>query len=361
MSWLYGIIGNQERNTLVNQVGQIVVYDATQRYLEEINAQLELATQLFVEEITESHKERYLMTGGGAMQRRGGVVQSGAVKSSGHWDVAYPIFEFGDQIAATRVALAHMSLEAYAKHVEGIAIRAVTTIRQEILKRIFNNTAYTFEDDVYGALVIQPLANGDSVLYPPPIGSPNPATQNNYLSTTYAASAIDDTNNPYVTIRKQLTKQGSRGGAQNILVLINEAQELVTEALTGFKEVHDANIQAGSGESTLINIPNLPKTALVIGRVSNVWVAVWDGVPENYMVAVDMNDPAPLKRRVDPAITGLPRELTLVAEDEKYPLHQAHYEWRFGIGTGNRLNGVVLQLRGDANPYQPPSEYARIG
>lgn len=51
MSWLYGIIGNQERNTLVNQIGQVTVYDATQRYLAEINAQMALVTQLFVEEI----------------------------------------------------------------------------------------------------------------------------------------------------------------------------------------------------------------------------------------------------------------------------------------------------------------------
>lgn len=361
MSWLYGVIGNREANPYINEIGQIIVYDATQRYLAEINAQMSLVTSLFVEEVTEVHQERYILAGGGTAQRRGGKTQSGAVKAAGHWDVAYPIFEYGDQIALTRVALAKMSALTYSKHVETIIIRFVNAMRDDILTRLFNNLAYTFEDDTHGDLVIQPLANGDSVLYPPPIGSSTPAMQNNYLATTYAANAINDTNNPYVTIRKQLSLQGSRGGSQNIIVFINEAQQLATEQLTGFKEIHDRNIQPGSAESTLINIPNLPDTAVVIGRVSNVWVAVWDFIPETYMLAVDMNDPAPLKRRVEPVKTGLPGELKLIKEDENYPLQQAHFEWRTGIGTGNRLNGVVLQLRGGAGGYQVPDEYARIG
>jgi hypothetical protein len=61
--------------------------------------------------------------------------------------------------------------------------------------------------------------------------------------------------------------------------------------------------------------------------------------------------------RVDPADTGLPRGLNLVAEDEDYPMRTAYYERRFGLGVGNRLNGYALEVSTDGS-YAPPSDYA---
>ena len=94
----------------------------------------------------------------------------------------------------------------------------------------------------------------------------------------------------------------------------------------------------------------------VVGRTNGVWVVEWRWIPANYMVAIDLDQPAPLKMRVDLAATGLPRGLNMVAQNDKYPLMGAEFRDRFGIGAGNRLNGVVMEL-GTGGTYTIPTAY----
>jgi hypothetical protein len=61
--------------------------------------------------------------------------------------------------------------------------------------------------------------------------------------------------------------------------------------------------------------------------------------------------------RVDPASTGLGQGLQLVAESDTHPFSASHYSHRFGLGAGNRLNGVVMEL-GTGGTYSIPSGYS---
>lgn len=364
-STIYGTIGIDEYQAdqvYIQTVGYDIIYEVSQAWAAELNAEVAAATAVFVERTTDKHDERYKLPASGKMQRRGGQARSAAAKASGKWDVSYPIEEFGDVVAGDRVALAYMTAAEYQRHLDGIQNRHVTTVRFELLRRLFNSNATTFVDETLNSptLTIQPLANGDSVNYPPVIGSESVGTENHYLESGYAASAISDTNDPYVTIANELEEHfGFVQGGSNIVSFINTAQVPKTRDLTDFVPIADMGIQYGT--NTDLAAMNLPASmpGRVIGRMdgSGVWVVEWAYIPANYILALHLDAPAPIVRRVDLAQTGLPQGLTLVARTMDSPLESAEWVDRFGFGCGNRLNGVAMEL-GSGGTYDIPTAFA---
>lgn len=356
MSGIFGAldINNTERGFMAT-VGQTVVFDMIDAWLQQYNADMMAAMSVFIEETTEGFKERYKLPGGGRLQRRGGKAQSGATKATGSFDVAFPLEEFGAQVSGGRVPMAYMSARELENHISTVAIQNTNTVRWEILHRLFDNVQSTFTDEIHGSLSIEPLANNDSVTYPPVLGSESEAAENHYYGLNYTAANISDTNNPLKTLRDELEEHfGNSTGGENIVVFCNNAQTTQLKSLTDFDPVVDRFIRAGDNVDVPVNLPAVP--GIILGRGSGVWVAEWRWVPANYLLAIHLDVPAPLKMRVDPADTGLPRGLTLVAEDEDYPFKSSHWENRFGVGAGNRLNGVCAYLVASAT-YTIPTAY----
>lgn len=360
MAGLFGLLTSDDSDSAyANQVGQGLVYDAINQYVDQINADMAAAMQVFVEGPTEMFAERYKMPGGGRLQQRGLQSRTAAVKASGGWDVAYPINDFGAQIAGSDVDLAYMTIGDIERHVTTVEIQNVNTVRYEILRRLFKNTTDTFVDPLplssTPTLTIQPLANGDSVVYPPLEGSESEATENLYLESGYAASSISDTNNPIKTIVRKLTQRfGNPAGGANIVVFIHYDQTAKVSDLSGFTDVPDNFLALGDNVTVPTRLPSVP--GRIIGRCDGAWISEWDWIPTGYMVGVHLEAPAPLKIRYDLAATGLPRGLALVASDFDYPLQSAEWRHRFGVGVGNRLNGVVMEL-GTGGTYTIPSAY----
>lgn len=357
MSWLSGMLTLNDTDRVFNSTdGQRVVLDAIATYLNKVRSDLALAQSVFVETSTTDHIERYRLPGGGRLQRRGGYARSGAVKNFGAWDVAYPLEDFGDQIAENDIAMAYMSVGDMERHVDTVVNQSVNTRRFEMLKALVQNVTRTFVDPLWGSLTIQPAANNDAVTYPPVLGAETEATDDHYLETGYAGSAISDSNNPLVTARDELEEHfGAGTGGENIVVFINNAQRAKIEALTGFDEVIDRFIRAGDQTNVPIQLPNVP--GRIIGRGSGVWVSEWRWIPANYLVAVHLDAPAPLKERIDPPDTRLGQGLQLVAREADYPIESAHWRDRFGYGVGNRLNLVVLECA-TGGSYTIPTAYA---
>jgi hypothetical protein len=359
---IYGAIGIAETaadQVYVQTIGYDLVYEAAQAWLAEYNMELELAMDAFVERTTDRHSERYKLPPTGRLQRRGGQARSAAAKAAGSWDVAYPLEDFGDVVAGDDVALAYMTAQQFQLHLDGVASRNTGTVRYELLKSLFNNTARSFNDETLNTptLTIQPLANGDSVLYPPVLGSEAAAAENHYIETNYLAAAISDTNNPYATIAAELEEHfGQAQGGSNIVAFINTAQVAKTRDLTDFVSVEEMGIVFGQDTAVAVNIPiGLP--GRIIGRVSGVWVSEWPWVPANYILGVHLDAPRPIVRRIDPAATGLGQGLQLVTQTFDNPFQSAFWRHRFGFGCGNRLNGVVLEL-GTGGDYSIPSGYS---
>jgi hypothetical protein len=357
MSTLYGLLGINESDVqFVNTLGQRVVYDAVQQLLQEYREDLALAMSVFVEEETETFKERYKLPGGGRMQKTGGQTRSGTVKAHGGWDVAYPLESFSDALGGDDVAMAYMSVQELSNHLATIYVRDTNSARYEMLRALYNNTERTFIDQTgRGTLLIEPLANGDSVLYAPVLGSETEATENHYLESGYAASAISDTNNPFATIRDEIEEHfGAATGGENIAVFLNQAQTAKVEALTDFEEVPDRFVRMGDAANIPEMLPLVP--GRILGRVNGCWAIEWRWTPAGYLAGVHLEQPAPLKKRVDPAVTGLGRGLQLVAQDDAHPLMTSFWRNRYGFGVGNRLNGVVMEL-GTGGSYTIPTAY----
>jgi len=361
MATIFGTVGLGDSDRVFARTeGQSVIYDIARQYVAERNADLMQQMGLFLQEQTESYKERFKLPGGGHLEERGGgTAPVASAKTTGYWDVAYPLFDFGRAVSFDFVTRGYMTAAEMQQHIDGVIAANVNTVRHQMLRRLFNSNAQTVTDERVGSLTVQALANGDSTLYPPVQGATAEATDNHYIETNYTSANISDTNNPLVTIERELVEHfgGSGTGYSNVMVLINTAEQAKIEALANFVEVPDNYVRPGQDTAVPFGLPTIPNSARLIGRSNGCWVAVWDWIPATYMLGIHLEAPKPLKMRVDLMDTGLGSGLQLRAEDERFPLTTASWVNRFGFGVGNRLNGVMVEVAAGGS-YTVPSGYA---
>jgi hypothetical protein len=360
MPTIYGALGIEDTDYVFQQtVGQRAIFDLTNEYVARYRAEQQAAQSLFVEMTTSDHTMRYHLPGSGYMQRRGTSGQPGAIKTSASWDVAFPLEDFGDAIALDDVTSAYMTAQKLQQQIDTILSRDANTRRFEILNALFTSTTRTFIDPIRSSLTIQPLANGDTVSFPPVIGSMTNATENHYLESGYAASAISDTNQYLVTIVNELEEHfGTPNGGSPIAVFINNAQTAKTLLLSDFIPVTNSGLNPGAQTATVTAIPaELTQGSWrVLGYdgTSGAWVCEWRWIPANYAIGIHLSAPKPLMERVDPADTGLGSGLQLVTRDIEFPFETSFWRDRFGYGVGNRLNGVAFEF-GTGGTYTDPT------
>ena len=360
MPMSFGVLRLADTDYIYNaQVGQRAIWEEVQRYIAAQNAALDAITGVFVDETTENYTRRYKLPTGGMLQRRGGQAQSAAVKGFAGWDVAFPLEEYGEQIAGDEVTLAYMTAGELRRHIDGVTIRNQNTVRYEILRALFNNTSRTWTDPVSstGDLTIQPLANGDAVTYPPVAGVSEGAAENHYIVAGYVASGISNSNDPIAGIAVPELEEhfGIPTGGSNIAVLFNRTETPQLSALAAVVDVEDRFIRPGDDTAVPVGLPTL--SGRTIGRhTSGAWLQEWPNMPADYLFAVHLDAPRPVVRRRDPAATGLPDGLALVSTDAEYPFRAAHWRHRFGFGVGNRLNGVIIQLKASGS-YDIPTAF----
>lgn len=361
MGALLGLLGITESDlNFMSRLGQSVVYDGIKQYLDMHNQDIARMEAVLVQGSTEEYKFRYKLPGGGYLQRRGSQASSAAVKTTGSWDVALGLEDYGADLLTDDVTMAYMTPAELEAHVDTVRAQDLNTRRLEILRSLYNNTTRSFDDERGGTLTIQPLANGDSVVYPPVIGSSTEATQNNYLVSGYVVGDISATNNPLITVRRRLEGFfGRPQGFGNVAHMVNPDDLPEYEGLADYRPVEDINLQYGDDTDRPINMPNVP--GRVAGRANGVWVVEWDYVPANYSLTIDPDAPKPLMKRIDPArvraALGIGEGLSLVASNQVTPLINSSYRNRFGYGVVNRLNGVVTQYKASGS-YEVPSGYA---
>lgn len=358
MSGIFGHLNASDSERAFSAtVGQQLLFEAATNYINRANAELAMATSIFISRTTDAFKFRYLLPGGGYLQTRGNDGRYGAVKAVGSWDVAFPLDDYGAMIVGNDVDMAYMTVGELDRHVSTVVNQNVNTVRHQMLRRIFKSTTDSYVDRVGGTITIQPLANGDAVTFPPVIGSATEATENHYLESGYAESAISDTNDPYEVVVPELEEHfGQVVGGSNIISFINDTARAETQALTDFFEVNDNFIRTGANTDVPINLPSVP--GRIIGRhKAGTWISVWNFIPANYLVSVHLEADPPLIRRVDPADTGLGDGLQLVAQNEEFPFEESIWRHRFGLGAGDRLNGVVMEF-GTGGTYSIPAAYS---
>lgn len=360
MSSIYGLLGMSDTDrAFVNTIGQSVVYEAIVEQMRLHNEDMSRLTSTFVARQTESFKFRYKLPGNTRLPEVGKSSPPPAMKLYGYWDVAFPLKQYGAQQAGNRVDLAYMSLQALDRHLDAVMYADIERYRWEVLHRILDNVQETFTDDIHGNLSVEPLANGDTVTYPPVVGSNTEATDDHYLTSLYTEANVSETNNPLVTMRDELNEHfgGPSQGGDNVVVFgdASACDEIQAGLTTSFVPVSDRYTQEGDATAQPFGFPGI-LPGIIRGRSNGVWVVEWRWVSDAYLIGTLIDEEAPLIERVDPADTGLGSGLQLVAETDHAPLQGAQYIHRFGLGAGNRLNGVVMQLTESAS-YTVPSAY----
>lgn len=363
MSWLTGALNLADTDrSFVNTVGVDVVYDAVMDYVNRVTAETEAQIGVFVEETTELYKERYYLAGGGLLDEQSGQAPGGLVKAAGNWDVAYPLKQYGNEIGGTRVVMAYMTLPKLVQHVDTVLAKDANTVGYLIRQAMLRNDARNFNDPDWGTLAVQPLANGDGIVYPSVMGSDLEATSNHYLVSGYASASISDANNPFGPIVDALEQHfGTPTGGSRIVAFVNKAEGARIQALVDFDPVTNRYVIPGTSHDTVGDdaLDELPKggwRVLGVMKTSGAIVVRWDRMPAGYILAVHLDAPKPLKQRVDPEATGLGRGLQLVANRSDHPFLGSVWEHRMGFGVGNRLNGVVMQLTTNG-AYAIPTGY----
>ncbi|HEY3265770.1 MAG TPA: hypothetical protein VGM37_02500 [Armatimonadota bacterium] len=356
MSTVYGLLNVSDLST-ISQVGQQEIYTAASGILAAHDAELNRALGLFVQpQTTTLYNEIYKLISGGKMQKVNEYGQPMAVKASGQYNVSYPIHDFQDAIAVTRVTRAKMTLREYQRHLDNINDRHINAIRFEVLRALLNKTNQTWKDPQFGDLTLRRLANGDGTVFPPVVGSEAGAEDTHYLVSGYVTANISDVNNPFVTLRAELIEHGQG----DMVAFINAAETTKISALTAFVEAPDPFIRAGSSNDAIVQqLANAPGTYL--GRVkgsggAGCHVFEWNQVPAAYILALNLALDQPLKKRVDPE-TELQGYGLIPGANPQYPLQEAIYGERCGYAVAGRLSAAVMFL--DAGGvYNTPAAFA---
>ena len=362
-STIFGALGVPDNDyAFVNTYGQTVVYDATIAILGDHNDDMTATMALFVQADTKDHTMRYKLEGQGRLQETGRQSRAAEVKPGGGWDVGFPLKNYAAAGAMDRVTYAYMRLAEYNKTLKTVMNQDRNTARYNILRALFNNTARVVIDELWGSITVQPLANGDAVLYPPVVGSEVNATAQNYLGVPSSATTFNDSNNPIPLLVNALEQHfGTPTFGSEIIIFINNAQTASVQGLAGFDSVPNRFVTYGITTNLVDEVdipPALP--GRVLGEVDSALIVEWRWIPAGYMLAIHLGAEKPLMRRIDDPETGLEPGLQLVAESFDQPFVRAEWVNRYGVGAANRLNGVCLDLTaaGGANTYTVPTAYA---
>lgn len=358
MGALLGLLGISETDvSFVARLGQQMIYDTINEYLQMHTAEVDAQERVFVVGTTTKAQLAYRLPASGEMEQLGGQAEPAATKITGSWTVGFPIRDFGAALLKDDVTMAKMSPAELEAHVDGIRAQDINTRRNNVLRALFTNASRTFKDDELGDITVHPLANGDATLYPPTVGSSAEAVRQRYEVSNYAASAIDSDHNPIEKIVDALEDDfGVSTGGSNIAVFINRAQRKKVEALPDFDRVIDTHIRAGANTDIPVNLPNVPGT--IRGRCNGSWIVEYPRIPSGYLAGIHLDAPAPLMRRIDTpnvlANLGMSAGLTLKAKQVSSPLETAIYRNRYGYGCANRLNGYIIQLKASGS-YDIPN------
>jgi hypothetical protein len=329
----------------VTTVGVRVVIDAIRESADEHTRQLNAMLGSMVRRTTD-HQIQFRLPGSGTLQPLDENGNPRPVREEGHYTVAFPIQGGGTAWGTNRVSRALMTLEeANVQTIEAMR-RDANWMRRHYLAALLDNVAWTFTDEEFGNLTVEPLANGDAVTYVRVGGAV--ATDTHYLAQ---AGAIADAANPFPTIYDELMEHPSNTGP----VVVYIATSLVDDvtALTAFVPVTDPDIVLGVATDRLGAMIERGIGDEVLGKVDNCWVVEWRGLPAGYMVAHAQGaGPAVAMREyASAALQGFFPE-TSVQQESLEKLSMIRYA---GFGVENRIAALVYFV--GAGAYAIPAGY----
>ena len=354
MTVAYGFTGLEDLfNQRVQTVGPARVYDAVQQSAAEYTRVVNALLAEFAERTIDAQIQVEL-PGDGSLQPLDADGNPLPVAPSGKYTVAFPIQGAGTAWGTNRVSRALITVEESNRFTLDALQKDADWNTRHLLAALLDNVAYTFEDKAgangskgLGTITVQPLANGDSVVYNRK-GGVAPATDTHYLAQ---AAAIADATNPYETIETELLEHPSNTG--RILCYIPTALKATTIALSTFKSVADPNVAYTTTELAT-NVPQVGPGEEVLGYIEGTkcWIVLWSALPSDIIIA-KMEGKAVLKMREYPVpeLQGFFPESHNVDGN-----HFVNRLLRFaGYGVQDRVGALVYRIGNAA--YAIPTGY----
>lgn len=343
----YGFVGSEHLfDQRLEEIGTATVYSMIQESVDEWTRQANAMMSILARP-TALHKERYYLPGTGTLQPLDEWGNPKPTKPEGYFDVAYPLQGGGDAWGSNRVSRAYMTLEEANRHTQNAIRRDCDWLDRHILTALFDNVAWVFDDERWGNLTVEPLANNDSVTYNFKSGSS--AADDHYLNQN---ATISDANNPYPTMRQELDEHPGNTGPY--IAYIAEGLRDTTEALTGFIPLDDPDIQYGSAADLVASPINPGFGDEVLGKVENeCWVVLWRALPANYIIMHAQGGGPPLAMRQHE-----PSELQGFFMENHSPdgnIRETRMIRYAGFGARNRISACVMEV--DNASYSIPSGY----
>jgi len=325
-----------------------MVSEAIAASVTEHNRQIDALLGLFATP-TEDYKVRYAQLGANRLQPLDENGRARPVIPSGYYDVAFPIRDAGTAWGATFKARELMTVADADRITAMMTNGDAIWLRDQLMAALFASVTYSYTDDAYGALTIQPLANGDSVTFLRS-GSLVAAQDTHQLAQ---ASAIADATDPYPGIYTELTEHPENSG--EVIVLIASDLVATTKALTGFHEASDPNIAYGNASDRLVGTFGTAIPGKLLGyHDAGVWIAEWSSIPSTYWIATMTGGERPLAMREYPKDT-LKGFVQIPDDRNNHPFYERQYVRYAGFGGWNRIGAAVGRIGNGT--YAVPTGY----
>ena len=342
-------------NVIAEQYGYDNLNEVISRELSAVNAATTAALALFATDTTE--REEGAPTGGNPrmVMIDPDYARSRTQRGMSAGKRGYPLHALEYAAGFTAMYLRQASVAEIARTTLNARLAYVGALRDGVMRAFFTPTNYTFQDYVTPdrmPVQVKALANGDGEV--PPItaaGKRFTASHNHYLAGPLTAENAD-------RLVKEVTEhyEGNR-----IVVYVSADDEAAWRGLSGFLPYLPASIVAGQNQAQAVGTLDITQTDdRPIGVLPNgavVHTKPW--VPHGYALAINVNAPKPLRRRLhkNPAMQGL----FLNAENIAAPLQAQAFAAFFGFGVAERWAAAVHYFGPDhASGYRAPkfSEWA---
>ena len=343
-------IFNQRVADQMVPVVQTAIIESAEEHTRQINALLaELVTR------TADYKIRYQLPAGGTLQPLDADGNPKPVVPTGTYDVAFPIVGAGTAWGTNRISRAKMTVADANRFTMDALMKDADWMRRHILAALFTNTTYTYTDERYGSLTVQPLANGDSVTYVRVGGAA--LADNHFLAQ--ANSIGNGADNPFPGIYAELDEHPSNRGPYIVYVPTNLVSSI--QALANFIEPTNTALVYGANETRMAQTLDVDATSRMssgfgdrlIGYVDGCTIIEWRSLPDSYMIAhaSGVNDVLGMREYEEAELQGFFPEFQNVDGN-----HMINRLLRFaGFGVMNRV-GALVQRIGNGS-YAIPTGY----
>ena len=328
-----------------------VVDAAIQASVDEHNRQMDAIMSLFVEPTT-GFKSRFMQTNAHRLQPLDDNGRARPIKVAGYYDVAFPIQQAGSAWGANYVTRQKMTVGDANRITLSMLEADMRWMRDHIIAALVTSASWTFEDDEFGSLTIENLADGGSETFQILSGADQMATDNHLVG--WANAINDGADNALVGMYNDLVEHPENGGEVIALVATDLKASILD--LDTFYEKSDPNVRLGANTAELVGDLGaaVPGELLGYEAASGAWIVEWKSLPNGYFIGVTTQGEKPLKMRQDPEpeLQGFKR----VAEREDHPFLESQWLRRAGFGAFNRVGGYV-GLVGNGT-YSTPSGYS---